>query len=406
MKHDELIYDWNEREPAEHATHPIVLNDETLRDGLQNPSVLDPTIEQKIEIMHAMASVGVGALNLGLPGAGPRAVADVTALAEEITRSGLALDPNCAARTHRADIEPIAEVVQRTGVDIEAAIFIGASHIRQFVEGWDLDVILKHTEAAIRLCQEHGLRVMYVTEDTTRTHPAVVDRLFRHAIEMGAQRVVLCDTVGHADPAGAAALVRYMRAIVGELNPAVKIDWHGHRDRGLDVPNAIAAYEAGADRVHACALGVGERAGNCAMEILMVNLALRGSLDHDLTGVPRYCALVSDYLGVPIPNNYPVVGSDAFETATGVHAAAVVKALRKGDEWLANRVYSGVPADMVGLGQRITIGPMSGKWNVIHWLETRGHEATDERVAAIFDRAKRSNRVLTDAEIEAELQGS
>ncbi len=403
MTHDELIYDWNRHDLEPADARPVVLNDETLRDGLQNPSVLDPDIGQKIEILHAMSKVGVGAVNLGLPGAGPRAVGDVARLAEEISRSGLALDPNCAARTHRNDILPIAEIVQKTGVAIEAAIFIGASHIRQFVEGWDLDVILKRTEEAIRLCQEHDLRVMYVTEDTTRTHPEVVDRLFKHAIGLGAQRIVLCDTVGHADPHGAAALVKHMRSVVNDSGCDVKIDWHGHRDRGLDVLNAIAAHAAGADRLHACALGVGERAGNCAMEILLVNLRLMGVIDDDLETLPEYCRLVSEYLGVPIPNNYPIVGSDAFETATGVHAAAVVKAMRTGDTWLANRVYSGVPSDMVGLGQKITIGPMSGKWNVIHWLEQRGREATEDHIAAIFELCKRSKRVLTDAEIEAEL---
>jgi 2-isopropylmalate synthase len=404
VSREDLIYDWNEVERGSRPTHAVKLDDETLRDGLQSPSVRDPDIAAKLEILHAMAKVGIHSLDLGLPGAGPRAQKDVLALAREIVREKLPLGAYCAARTVRADIEPVLEVVQKTGLRIQVAMFIGSSHIRQYVEEWDLSRILRHSEDAMRFCNEHDLGIMYVTEDTTRTHPEITERLYRHAIEMGAERLVIADTVGHATPSGARALVTFVKGIVEASGRDVEIDWHGHRDRGLAVPNAIAAYEAGAHRLHGCALGIGERSGNCAMELLLVNLKLMGYLDNDLSALNDYCQAVSRHLEVPIPKNCPVVGSDAFETATGVHAAAVVKAMKKGDAWLVNSIYSGVPADMVGLEQRITVGPMSGKWNVIHWLQSRGLPVEDETVAALFEMAKRSDRVLDDAELMREVQ--
>jgi 2-isopropylmalate synthase len=240
---------------------------------------------------------------------------------------------------------------------------------------------------------------MFVTEDTTRTPPDVVARLYGQALDMGAHRLVVCDTVGHVTPDGVRALVRFVRGVAREHGkPDVPIDWHGHQDRGLAVVNTIAAYEAGADRLHGAGLGVGERAGNCPMDQLLVNLSLLGYLapDRDLTGLMAYVQAVSKYLDVPIPFNYPVVGNDAFETGTGVHAAAVIKALRRGDAYLANRVYSGVPADRFGLEQRIAVGPMSGKSNVVWWLEHHGYDAAPDRVDRLFDAAKASDRVLSD----------
>jgi 2-isopropylmalate synthase len=210
----------------------------------------------------------------------------------------------------------------------------------------------------------------------------------------------VCDTVGHADPRGAYNLVRFVKEQVIKDQP-VRLDWHGHRDRGLDLWNCVAAFEAGADRLHGAGIGIGERAGNAPMELLLVNLKLMGYIDNDLRTLPRYCQKVSEYVKVPIPRNYPVVGKDAFETATGVHAAAVAKALKRGDTWLANRVYSGVPAEEFGLEQVITVGPMSGKWNAIAWLDRRGLSTDEDTVARLFTAAKASNHVLTEAEARA-----
>ncbi len=401
MDKSELIYDWNRVACVETEPRALELNDETLRDGLQSPSVIDPPIDRKIEILHLMDSLGIDAADLGLPGAGPRAVADVTKLAKEIADCKLDISPNCAARTVIADIEPIIDISERIGIPIEACTFIGSSPIRQYAEGWPLEMMLTATEDAVKFAVSHGLSVMYVTEDTTRAQPATLRALYRTAIEAGARRICVCDTVGHATPGGVRALISFIRTVIQEmdLTEDIKIDWHGHQDRGLGVINAIAAYEAGADRLHATGLGIGERVGNTPMDQLMVNLQLMAYIDRDLSNLMRYCETVSDSTGVPIPVSYPAVGRDAFRTATGVHAAAVIKAFRKGDEWLADMVYSGVPAKMLNREQTIEIGPMSGRSNVIFWLERKGIDATSERVARIFNRAKQGGSVLTDEEI-------
>jgi len=401
MDKGELIYDWNIVGAREMRACKVEFDDETLRDGLQSPSVTDPSIEQKLDLLHLMDSLGIDSADIGLPGAGPRAVADVTRLAQEIVDNRLDIQPNCAARTVKADIEPIIDISEKVGLPIEACTFIGSSPIRQYAEGWALEMMLTATEDAVKFAVSHGLPVMYVTEDTTRAHPNTLRTLYLAAINSGARRICVCDTVGHATPDGVSALLACIRAIVAESGEDVKIDWHGHQDRGLGVINTIAALEAGADRLHGTALGVGERVGNTPMDQLLVNLQLMGYINHDLSNLMRYTEAASRATGIPIPITYPVVGRDAFRTATGVHAAAVIKAFKKGDEWLADAVYSGVPARMFGREQLIEIGPMSGKSNVIFWLERHGIEPTADRVQRIFDHAKQRNAVLEDQEIRS-----
>jgi len=396
-----LIYDWNHVDGERASTRRVEFDDETLRDGLQSPSVTDPPIEKKIEILHLMDSLGIDCADIGLPGAGPRAVADVTRLAREIVDCKLDIRANCASRTVIADIEPIIDISEKVGIAIEASTFIGSSPIRQYAEGWSLEMMLTATEEAVKFAASHGLPVMYVTEDTTRAHPDTIRALYTTAIEAGARRICVCDTVGHVTPEGARALIGYVKSIVEQTGEDVKIDWHGHQDRGLGVINSIAAMEAGADRLHGTALGIGERVGNTPLDQLLVNLQLMGYIDRDLSNLMRYCEAASEATGIPIPISYPVVGRDAFRTATGVHASAVIKAFRKGDEWLADAVYSGVPARMFGREQLIEIGPMSGKSNVIFWLERHNFEPTVERVERIFNHAKQCNCVLTDEEVMA-----
>jgi isopropylmalate/homocitrate/citramalate synthase len=405
MEERDLIYDWN------HAAAPFVwsqarvdLNDETLRDGLQSPSARDPSLDVKRRLLHLMADLGIVAADIGLPGAGPRVVDQVRALAREIRDAKLAIAPNCAARTVIADIEPIVRIVDEVGVPIEAATFIGSSPIRQYAEDWTLERIVKSTTEAVTYAVKHGLPVMYVTEDTTRAQPAALRALYGAAIDCGARRICLADTVGHATPDGVRALVRFVREEIIK-GADVKLDWHGHRDRGLGLVNCLAAIEAGADRVHATALGVGERVGNAEMDLLIVNLSLLGAHRHDIRKLPEYCRLVADAVGVPIPVNYPVMGADAFRTGTGVHAAAIIKAKKKGHAWLADRVYSSVPAQEFGLEQKIEISPLSGLSNVKFWLETHGYDAEDETACRVlFEAAKRTDRVLSDEECQRLLQ--
>ena len=396
----DLIYDWNRAGgTAVPARGRVELDDETLRDGLQSPSVRSPSLEQKIRILHLMEALGIDSADIGLPGAGPHVVETVTRLAQEIVRSKMKIRPNCAARTVAADIVPIIEISQKVGIPIEVSCFIGSSPIRQYAEDWDFDRMLKLSEDAVSLAVREGLPAMYVTEDTTRAQPDHIRRMYSTAIRAGAKRVCVCDTVGHATPDGVRNLVKFVCSFAADLDPDVKVDWHGHQDRGLGVTNALWALEAGAHRVHACALGIGERVGNTPMDQLLVNLQLLGWIDRDLTRLHDYCSAVSEATAVRIPDNYPIVGKDAFRTGTGVHAAAIIKARKKGDEWLSDRVYSGVPASMIGRHQIIEVGPMSGLSNVQCWLESHGIEPRPELVDAIFRRAKESDHVLLDDEV-------
>lgn len=395
-----LIHDWAAGGQPAPLFRPM-LDDETLRDGLQSPSVIDPPVDTKIRILHLMDRLGIETADIGLPGAGPRQREAVERLCREIDAARLRIRANCAARTMIVDIQPIADVVQRTGVPIEACVFIGSSPIRQYAEEWDLDHIVRHTRDAVTFAVREGLDVMYVTEDTIRAAPEHLRLLFTAAIDAGAKRLCLCDTVGAATPAAVLALTQWTRKFLEDFGAAadIGIDWHGHRDRGLDVANTLAAIEGGASRVHGTALGIGERVGNTPMEQLLVNLKLLGWRDDDLSVLSEYTATVADAVGIPIPVNAPIVGRDAFRTATGVHAAAVVKAHRKGEAWLADRVYSGVPAGWVGRQQEIEVGHMSGGSNVTHWLRSRGLPVTPELIEAVLAAAKRSERVLTEEEI-------
>lgn len=404
MNCSELIYDWNNIPgPDFKPKGPVLLDDESLRDGLQSPSVRDPSIPEKLEILHLMEALGINLADIGLPGAGPRAFQHSEAIAREIAASGLKIKPNCAARTHENDIKPIAELVQKTGIPVAVAMFIGSSPIRRYTEGWTEEFLLSTTERAVKFAVALGLEVMFVTEDTTRCDPATVKKLYSTAINAGASAIVIADTCGHATPMGVIHLIRYIgKEVVEPSGQNIRIDWHGHCDRGMGLANSVAALVAGATCVHATGLGIGERVGNTQMDQMLVNLRLMGIEPwdkQDLTRLKEYCEKISAATGVPIPKNYPVIGEDAYRTATGVHAAAIIKAFNKNDLELANNVYSGVPAHYFGLEQLIEIGPMSGKSNILFWLKKRGIPVDEHVVERILTRAKASDRVLTESEI-------
>jgi 2-isopropylmalate synthase len=400
----EFIFDWNEvNRKGRLVPQSFTLFDETLRDGLQNPSVEDPGIEDKLRILHLMEDLGIDEADIGLPGSSQRAFDDVLRMCREVVDCKMKIKIAAAGRTVVGDITPMIEVSQRAGLPIEVYAFIGSSPIRQYVEQWDVSLIAKRSAEAIDVAVKAGLPVAYVTEDTTRSRPDVLTTLFRAAIDHGATRLCLSDTVGHATPDGVRNLVQFTRSVIAGTGASVGIDWHGHNDRGFALENAIWALEFGADRVHATALGIGERVGNAAMELLLMNLRLLGQLprERDLAKLGEYCDTVAKAVHWQIPLNYPLVGRDAFRTATGVHAAAIVKAMQKNDEWLADRVYSGVPAGMFGRHQEIGIGFMSGASNVGYWLRQRSIEPSEDLVAAILQAAKGTTHILTDDEVMA-----
>lgn len=401
----QLIYDWNEHTSFSFLKKNSAIHfaDESFRDGLQSPSIRDPDIDEKLQMLHLSEKLGIHAADLGLPGAGPRAVEDITRLAREIKDNHFAMVAYAAVRTHEADIRPLIDISQKVGLPIEAAAFIGSSPIRQFTEGWDIDVLIKKSVEAVKLAVDNDLPVMYVTEDTTRAKPEDIRKLYTAAIEAGAKRICVCDTCGHITPPGVFSLLELVFQVVKETGEPVKVDWHGHNDRGLGVANSLAAIYAGVDRVHGTILGIGERVGNAALDQILVNLKLDGAIDNDLTALAEYCDLVARVCHGPLPKNYPVMGEDAFRTATGVHAAAIIKAEKKGDKYLADRIYSGVPAGDFGKNQQIEIGFMSGLSNVRYWLAKHGVSGSDEELEKItqkvFALAKQSQENLSDEQI-------
>lgn len=392
----DLIYDWNTEGARPAYPGKVYISDETLRDGLQSPSITHPSIQNKVYLLYLMRDLEIDIADLGLCGAGERFKKDVVVLAREIANQKMPIQPQSAARTLESDIIPVIEASQEAGIAIEAAMFLGSSPIRQYAEGWDLKTLLKLTRQAVKLAVDNDLPVMFVTEDTTRAQPDHLRQVYSEAMRAGAGRICVADTVGHATPEGTRNLIRFIAGVRDEINPEVGIDWHGHRDRGMGLANTFAALEAGADRVHACALGIGERSGNTPMEVLLVNLNLMGLAERDLSRLPEYCRVVSESCGVPIPYNYPIVGADSFRTSTGVHAAAIIKAMQKQDDWLVDRVYSGVPSELVGRSQDIEVGPMSGEANVRYWLAARDIEVNPVFCEKILAAAKNSNTLLEE----------
>ena len=410
MKESELIYDWNAidyeiaRNPSNHP-HGVWFDDETLRDGLQSPSARNPEIEQKIELIDYMEKLGIQKVDLGLPGAGPFHIGHIDAMLTHMGENGYELRPGCAVRTVVSDIEPLVELQAKHERQIQASAFLGTSPIRQYTEGWTMERILSTAEKAITFAVDNDIPVMFVTEDTTRSKPEDIKAVYTRAIELGADRICVCDTCGHVTPNGVRKLLTFIQDEVipdaGVKRADIEVNWHGHQDRGLGVANNLAAVEAGADVIHGTALGVGERAGNAPLDQTLVNLSLMGVINNDLTALNGYMRKAHEYIEVALPHNYPIFGEDAFETGTGVHASAVIKAIKKGDQWLADRVYSGVPAQDFGLEQVIRIGHMSGRSNIIWWLRQNGYEVDDDMVAHLFEVAKGQRRMMSDEEVHA-----
>ncbi|MGW4326465.1 LeuA family protein [Nocardia sp. NPDC004573] len=370
--------------------------DETLRDGVQAPNVRNPTLAQKLALVDHTVAVGVGAADLGFPGAGRAAMKECIEIARYIDANGYDLAQGYAGRTHVDDVGAICEVAQAVGVSVDAYVFIGVSPIRQYVEDWDLCSIARNIRDSARMCSREGVTFVLVLEDTVRCPPQLLRQIYDVAIEVGVRRVCLCDTVGAALPSGTEALIEWSMRYFVERGHVADFEWHGHNDRGLALANSLTALSAGCVRVHGTILGIGERTGNASLDQLILNSHLDQPGVYDLTALRGYCEYASEVLNTAIPNNYPAMGSDVFKTSAGVHAAAILKAHEKGDRLLEDTVYSAVPASHFGRTQEVLIDASSGASNVRHWLATNGVAEDRVLVERILRRAKRSNAPLTD----------
>ncbi|GAB2685816.1 LeuA family protein [Nocardia thraciensis] len=370
--------------------------DETLRDGLQAPNVRNPTLAQKLTLVDHTVAVGIGAADLGFPGAGGDALKECIEIARHIEANGYDMIQGYAGRTHVADVGAICEVAQAAGVSVDAYIFIGVSPIRQDIEGWDIGSIRRNIQNSVRICCQDGVNVVLVLEDTVRCPPQLLRQIYDIAIDVGVRRVCLCDTVGAALPSGTEALITWSTRYFAEHEHPADFEWHGHNDRGLALANSLTALSAGCVRVHGTILGIGERTGNASLDQLIVNSHLDEEADYDLAALRKYCEYASEVLGTAIPRNYPAMGSDVFKTSAGVHAAAILKAHTKGDLLAKDTVYSSVPASLFGRRQEVVIDSSSGASNVRYWLATNGVGENPVLVAEILRYAKRSTAPLTD----------
>lgn len=393
-----LTYDWNETQ-THGGTRAVEIEDETLRDGLQGASVVEPTLPEKLELLEFTSSLGIRRANIGLPMSAQ--VDDIQGILREIDSQRLTIQPTVAVRALESDLRIVADLQDLYGVSILAGSFIGGSMLRRSVEGWSSSRVRKQLEAAFDFAQRAGVRVMFVTEDTTRTDPDDLEALYEIALERDVEQIAIADTAGTSTPAGAERVVRFVRNWLCRVGrPDVTLNWHGHNDRGLALAAALGAVRGGVDVVHATIAGVGERAGNTALDQLIVNLELSGLWNRDVGALGQYLRTAAGYLGVEIPPNYPVFGESAFRTVTGVHAAAISKALRAGNEAAADAVYSGVEASRYHESQRVAVGRLSGRSNVIQWLHEREIAPRPELVEEILAVARRSRRALRDSEIE------
>ena len=398
----DLLFDWNK---IAKGAPPGLLGqafvfDETLRDGLQSPSVIEPSIEQKLSLINQMDALGIVACDLGMPGASTRQQEDIKRMLKHIRDNNLKICPVIACRAVISEIAWTVKVSQEMDIPLEIYIVIASSPIRQFVENWSLTFIENQSKDVIEYAVNNGLKCTYVSEDSTRATPEQLRRLFVTAIEAGASRLCLCDTVGDATPDGAESLTKFTLNLINELGRSVEVDWHGHNDRGLALANALAAGTAGATRLHGCAAGIGERCGNTSTDQLLINLKLSNHPfygNRSLKDLSNYVQNATLACGYVLPINYPVIGRDAFRTSSGMHAAAIMKANVKGGRWLADRVYSSVSAEDVGREQIIEVGPMSGLSNVNYWLNKHG--LPKEFAESLLKRVKQYTKVLEDSEI-------
>jgi 2-isopropylmalate synthase len=403
------LFDWNQPASADPPVLPSVeIHDETLRDGVQSPSVHDPSIEAKREIVRLLDRLGVDSVCLGFPGASPRAYRHSEALLQIIEDEKLRIQPVMAGRTHPDDIEAIKRICDKIGRASEALLFVGSSPIRMAVERWSENHLARVVSESIESATEAGLDVGFVTEDTVRSRPETLKALFTAAVHSGARRITLCDTVGCVTASGTRRIIHWTHQLLTRMGvrQQVRIGWHGHNDRGLALSNGLVAAFAGADRVHGTVLGIGERVGNTPLDLLLVNMRLQGSTSRAVGELAALVTTTAEAMKVDVPFDYPVFGSDAFRTATGVHAAAIVKATQEHHADWANRIYSGVPAHWFGRKQVIEIGPMSGRSNVRHWLRRHGLDPREDIVEYILNEAKQANAVLTDHEVRQLLDKS
>lgn len=413
MSQKEIFYTWNSVSPERLGDVKVdalkfdCVFDETLRDGIQAPTVRNPPLEAKKKIVDYMVRSGVRHADLGFPGANETALNECVQLVEHIKENSHELKPAFAGRTTTSDISAISRVAELTQMNIEAYGFVAISPIRRYVQGWDISEIQSSIKTSSKECREGGSEFVLVLEDAFRCPPETLKEIYDVALESCPSRICLCDTVGAALPEGTKALIQWTAGYLQDQNGGIPLEWHGHNDRGMAVANSLAALDAGCSRVHGTILGVGERAGNAALDQLIVNLYSTTDLPENLKPLVDYADFAQEELAVNLPYNYPALGRDVFKTSAGVHAAAILKAHKSGNSILKDMVYSSVVASQLGREQEVLIDEVAGANNVEYWFLSQGRtDFTKEKSEAILREAKSRKGFLSDEEIRNVIDSS
>lgn len=396
-----LVYDWNMTDADAPLARGVRVIDETLYEAVHAASAL-PDAGAISELLRCMPAIGISEVGLGALSAST--LPEIVRRARLIAEERLPLAPACVVDAVSTEVDRVAHVLDASGGRLTVTLLVQASSLQQRALGQAPDRALADLEGALEAAARCGADSALLLHDAGRAHPAPLRRIVNAALGHGVERVCLWDSAGRTSPRGAGRLVAFMRRVAAERDALIQVGWFGRNDRDLALASALEARRRGADALHATALGLGHGAGCVPIDLLLANLLLLEVIDSDLSALKQYCDLAARAFGFSIPASYPVFGGDAFRTATGVHAAAIIKARDKGDHWLADRVYSSVPAGLFGLHQIIDVGPMSGESNAVAWLRHHGFTPQPELVKRIIARAKASKATLTAEEMREEIQ--
>jgi 2-isopropylmalate synthase len=364
---ESLIHKWNpDTEILKRLYQEALVVDETLRDGLQGYLNRQPSIEEKIQFLEMMHSLGITDLALGFPAGNP---GDMPDLARHIIQRKFQFNPYALARIVESDIDAIDEIAQETGLSIAVMLFVGSSPIRAFVEGWDFKEKGLQVEKMIKYAHSKSLEVIFATEDTTQSQHETIERLYKTALDQGVKRLLIADTVGAAEPNDVRVIINYFKNEIMNGFSGIELDWHGHNDLGLAVANSLQAIQSGVKRVHGTVRGIGERAGNAALEQLIYNMYKHGNNRYNLQELRTYDRLVSDSTSEgDLSPRQPIVGDKIFTTRSGIHTSAILAALELGGPELADLIYSSVSAGALGREQEFELNEYSGSAGVKHEL--------------------------------------
>ena len=387
-----LLTDWNEKKTFKNKS--IVIEDDTLRDGLQSALLRIPNYFEKKELVTLAHASRIKYVMLGFPGASEDAYHECRLLVQFIRDMQWPLVPRLLGRANQSDMAAICRLQEETGVPLQADFFINICALRLKVEGWNLATITQMIHQASEQLDRHGVSYSISLEDATRSDTSIIEKMLCTIVNTKAIAIVLCDTVGACLPSGVANLLRFVKKTIAAHNSHIFQWWHGHNDRGLALANALCALDHGIDGISGTFLGIGERSGNICIEQIMLHLNQYYGSAYCLDSARQYCSLLSRYTEYTMPINQPLFGNQSFTTTAGTHIRALEKAKRFGTG-AHDLLYSSVAAHDLGRQQQIMLGPMSGRSAVKSVLEQIGESYDEKKISTLFNYFKKIQKPIT-----------